>query len=433
MRYRAVPQAIVLAGLLALTAAETNAAVPDAAAKPITCSIPMPCALATNSGAGAGFKGVSKKGPGLSGSSTSGEGVYGISGSGSYLHAGVEGESSDETTGTDAGGLFGGTALTTKSGPAYGVIAFAEGAGVYGETEGSGSSTSPGVGIAGNDPIKAASASGDYNVAVEGSTTVGTAVLGYANSYPTVSIFGEAPVGVYSTAASFSGTDNPNAFAFFGETNSFGLDVHNLVNNSSAFVSSPSDFFYGAGSTGYFYVDYNGNLTVSGTVTTSHGTFLRTSGSNGAAMLEYGGRTTAPEVEDVGEAQLANGRAYVPIDARLAQTIDRRVAYHVFVTPEGDCNGLYVTQKSASGFAVRELRGGGASLAFEYRIVAKPVDEDGSRLATAPALPKRDDDGFAKRAGSARRVPPLLSPEQRLRQRIGDQAFAEEMRRFGER
>ncbi|MBD5656507.1 MAG: hypothetical protein IAI50_15195, partial [Candidatus Eremiobacteraeota bacterium] len=87
---------------------------------------------------------------------------------------------------------------------------------------------------------------------------------------------------------------------------------------------------------------------------------------------------------------------------RLADTIDRRIAYHVFVTPEGDCNGLYVTQKTPNGFAVRELRGGHSSLSFEYRIVAKPLGEDGVRLAAAPPLPKHENDRFTAGRGALR-------------------------------
>jgi len=433
MRYR---NAAIVAALIASTAAQANAAaIPDATptAKPITCSIPTPCALATNSGSGAGYKGTSKNGDGLSGSSTNGTGIYGASASAVFTHPGVEGENTNKSGAGGAAGLFGWTLVTTGTGPEDGLVSYGAVDAIFAETKDTGSSSNPGSAISALDPVSSASSSGDYNTAVVGSSTVGTALLGEADSTPTISIFGEAPVGVYSTAATFNGTDNPNAFAFLGETNSFGLDLHNSSNGSAVYVSTPSYFLEGEVAGGNFTLDYNGNLTVSGTVTTSRGTYVRTSGSNGAAMLEYTGRTTAPQVEDVGEAQLANGRAYVPIDARLSETIDPRVAYHVFVTPEGDCNGLYVTQKSPAGFAVRELRGGRASLAFEYRIVAKPVDENGVRLATAPALPKRDDDGFAKRAGSAHRLPPLLSPEQRLSQRIGNQAYAEAIRRFGER
>jgi hypothetical protein len=43
--------------------------------------------------------------------------------------------------------------------------------------------------------------------------------------------------------------------------------------------------------------------------------------------------------------------------------------YSVFLTPEGDCHGLYVRSKKADSFVVRELKGGKSSIAFSYRIV----------------------------------------------------------------
>jgi hypothetical protein len=58
--------------------------------------------------------------------------------------------------------------------------------------------------------------------------------------------------------------------------------------------------------------------------------------------------------EDFGSATLKNGRAVVNLDADFAKVI-KRGDYRVFVTPEGDCRGLYVRRKSAKSFEVREL------------------------------------------------------------------------------
>jgi len=51
----------------------------------------------------------------------------------------------------------------------------------------------------------------------------------------------------------------------------------------------------------------------------------------------------------------------------------------VFLTPEGDCRGLYVRRKSAASFEVRELVGGKSSIAFSYRIVGRRKDIKGHR------------------------------------------------------
>jgi hypothetical protein len=48
--------------------------------------------------------------------------------------------------------------------------------------------------------------------------------------------------------------------------------------------------------------------------------------------------------------------------------------------PKGDCKGLYVTNLTAGGFTVHELRGGNSNVAFDYRVVARRKDIAGARL-----------------------------------------------------
>ncbi len=74
--------------------------------------------------------------------------------------------------------------------------------------------------------------------------------------------------------------------------------------------------------------------------------------------------------EDFGSAQLSAGAATVALEPDFAQTVNTGVEYHVFLTPNGDCKGLYVTRKMASSFEVHELGGGASSVSFDYRIVA---------------------------------------------------------------
>ena len=94
--------------------------------------------------------------------------------------------------------------------------------------------------------------------------------------------------------------------------------------------------------------------------------------------------------EDFGAAKLKRGRAVVKLDANFAKVI-KRGDYKVFLTPEGDCRGLYV-RKSAASFEVREFGGGTSSIAFSYRIVGRRKDiKDHRRFAkiTLPVFPKR--------------------------------------------
>ncbi len=63
--------------------------------------------------------------------------------------------------------------------------------------------------------------------------------------------------------------------------------------------------------------------------------------------------------------------------------------YLVYVTPEGDSKGLYVTAKGPAGFEVREQQGGTSGVAFNYRVVARRKDDVGKRMEKV-AVPKMD-------------------------------------------
>jgi hypothetical protein len=77
--------------------------------------------------------------------------------------------------------------------------------------------------------------------------------------------------------------------------------------------------------------------------------------------------------EDFGTAKLKRGRALVQLDADFAKVI-KPGDYMVFLTPEGDCRGLYVRRKSATSFQVVEQMGGTSNIAFSYRIVGRRRD-----------------------------------------------------------
>jgi len=138
-------------------------------------------------------------------------------------------------------------------------------------------------------------------------------------------------------------------------------------------------------SSGYLYVHNNSGATV-WRVFENGDTW--SAGTKGALVdtEEFGERTLyameSPEVwfEDFGTAQLVNGQATVTIEPLFLQTINTEVPYHVFVTPLGDCNSLYVTNKTATSFEVRELGNGTANIGFDYRIVAKRLGFEDLRL-----------------------------------------------------
>jgi hypothetical protein len=93
--------------------------------------------------------------------------------------------------------------------------------------------------------------------------------------------------------------------------------------------------------------------------------------------------------EDYGSGKLVSGVASITLDPTYAQTVNTSVEYHVFVTPGGDCEGLYVTAKTATGFEVRELRKGTSNVAFSYRIIALRRNYETTRLAdVTKAMPR---------------------------------------------
>ncbi len=87
----------------------------------------------------------------------------------------------------------------------------------------------------------------------------------------------------------------------------------------------------------------------------------------------------APEVllEDYGTGQLVNGLATIKIDPIFTRNIDvnNTRPLKVFIQLEGECNGVFVTNKSANGFTVKELQNGNSNVSFSWHIVANRKDE----------------------------------------------------------
>jgi hypothetical protein len=132
---------------------------------------------------------------------------------------------------------------------------------------------------------------------------------------------------------------------------------------------------YSAGFGGECAVDVNGNLSCTGNITP---TVPIDGGARKVALSSIG--ATEDWFEDAGSGQLANGSADVRLDPTFAQTINSNVEYHVFLTPKGDCEGLYVSNETSRGFEVHELHHGNSSVAFDYRIMAKRKGHENIRL-----------------------------------------------------
>jgi hypothetical protein len=131
-------------------------------------------------------------------------------------------------------------------------------------------------------------------------------------------------------------------------------------------LASPAGFAYVGGRTGG--VDY-GILSLG-----AKSTMVKGLGNENRIMY----CTEAPEVlfQDFGNGQLSNGTAHITIDPILAKNIyvSEEKPLKVFIQLEGDCKGVYVTNKSANGFDVVELSGGNSNVKFTWQIVATRAD-----------------------------------------------------------
>jgi hypothetical protein len=199
-------------------------------------------------------------------------------------------------------------------------------------------------------------------------------------SYVSSGIQGDDYTGLSYDNGVYGYSDQGNAL--HGEVGSSaisGIAVNGITDSATGYLFSGTGNFSGGGFTD---IDGYGTVVTTGLIYTAgscHNGCLKTKDVDRRAV-SYTPRESLPSMEDTGEARLVDGHAYVRIDAALANVIDSGAEFSVFITPEGDNRGLYVTQKSSVGFAVRESQSGRSTLAFAYRIVAKPYADVSSRL-----------------------------------------------------
>ncbi len=304
----------------------------------------------SDTGSAFGVKGVT--------ASSTGVGVYGVAVSTSGANLGVEGIASSPsaagvqgTNNSPTGTAFGVTALTVSTG---------------------------GIGI--------------YGVAVEPSITTGAArpvaVWGSTTVSGGVAVAGTADDGYAMAAANYSLDSATVRFENQEPDDPSGLVVRTV----------------GTAFDGSCFIDVSGDLLCTGTV-------------DGGALVDDGTRRVAlyameaPEnwFEDAGSASLAHGSAVVQLESVFAQTVNSGVEYHVFLTPKGDCKGLYVTNETANSFEVRELSGGKANIAFDYRIMARRKGYENVRLADKTKLFTKSVAQDAQMQRKAPRLPPTPS------------------------
>ena len=90
----------------------------------------------------------------------------------------------------------------------------------------------------------------------------------------------------------------------------------------------------------------------------------------------------------------------------------------MFIQLEGDCNGVYVTNKSANSFTVKELGNGNSNISFSWYLIANRADdyENGElqsrnadvRLPLAPAKLQYQEAGKAKTPSQKSKAEPRI-------------------------
>ncbi len=224
-------------------------------------------------------------------------------------------------------------------------------------------------------------------------------VYGTGSGSGSIGVYGTGSQGVYGTGPSEGVVGQSDAgYGVYGtSTSAAGVYGASSSDNGVYGYSNSSHGVFGQ--SGYLGVLGNGtNYGVygqsSGYAVYSGGAFAA-SGTKSAVVALSDNRvvelyaTEAPEVwfEDFGTATLRKGVAEVTLDPTYVLTVNTRINYHVFLTPRGDCNGLYVTQQTPGGFQVRELQGGKSNVSFDYRIVAKRRGFETVRLQQVDADP----------------------------------------------
>src|SRR5262249_36241928 len=238
------------------------------------------------------------------------------------------------------------------------------------------------------------------NVGVQGSSFLGTGVRG--TSFRSPGIQGQSGVGTgvqgtslrASGVTGISGTQGPSVpnlptAGILGSsadrpgvigTSNTAAGVHAFSNNVGIVAettNAPS-----------FAGIFRGNVVVQGTLTANVKNSVVTFPDRTQRVLHC---MESPEhwFEDFGAAKLKGGRAVVKLDTDFTKVITRG-DYKVFLTPEGDCHGLYVRKRAAS-FQVRELQSGTSNVAFSYRIVARRKEikahQRFAKIDTRQALP----------------------------------------------
>jgi hypothetical protein len=238
---------------------------------------------------------------------------------------------------------------STRDGAGVRGIHFGGGPGVIGHTN-----SSVHAGVTG--------VNGGSNFGVYGSSFTGVGVRGVS--------FGATAAGVEGVA----GGSGPGVWGFTSSG-------HAVLGNSS---TGNGGVF--AGKTGVTTTGSpnalvaNGNVHCTGAGKFIGGIIVATRSTGGDLQATYGVTSPDAVVADFGRARLVNGSARVELDPAFAALVGS-ADYAVFPVAGGNCNGLYVTNRSPSAFELREFNNGTSTVDVDYRVVAKRAGTQAARFA----------------------------------------------------
>jgi hypothetical protein len=305
-------------------------------------------------------------GPGVAVGGYGGANIGGVFTSSSITNPALEAESQSTGAGTAIVGQTSGTAgsigiegmTTAGSGEGTGVFGVSiKGYGAWGQAV---NPSQAGAGVFGSAINNSATYLHLQNSNSDGLFTAGVWGDGTQSATSTLN------VGVAGTA------DDSNAGVFFN--NSSGYNTLYLVNKSGGATGAFSTLLARTpdGACGF---GGGGTLRCTGQLVA-----MAAAGGGERKVETYAMQSPENWMEDFGSGDLVRGVAVIRIDPAFAETVSETADYHVFITPNGDCKGLYVIRKTAAGFEVRESGGGTSSLSFDYRIVAKRRGYETQRL-----------------------------------------------------
>ncbi len=147
----------------------------------------------------------------------------------------------------------------------------------------------------------------------------------------------------------------------------FGIDAKGNYGNT---LRSNNSSYYGLEVRSYAAFSANLGLKVYGTFTATGSKSSAIQTSQGEEHL-YAIETPDVEFMASGSASLANGQAQITFERLFQEAISADVPIKVIVTPASECNGIYVSSRSSTGFTVKELMSGTSNAEFDWMAIGR--------------------------------------------------------------